>query len=182
MTDLWSFHTDVGADSADLDGMTVEATDGSVGKVQDVVDDVDGAYLLVDTGLPLIGKTIFLPAGLFPDLGIPTWTPAANVFLRLLGAAYLAIALVEILGFAEAAHRRSAAMLGLISSAVTSLVLCRDIFYGELWNWGVFGWALMMMWLLLYAVFAVALLVTGLPVLLGRAETTHAAARRRTLP
>lgn len=129
---------------------------------------IKAVLTLVFWVLPLI----FLPAGLFPDLGIPTWTPAANVFLRLLGAAYLAIALVELLGFAEAAHRRTAAMLGLISSAVTSLVLCRDIFYGELWNWGVFGWALMMMWLLLYAVFAVALLVTGLPVLLGRAETT----------
>jgi hypothetical protein len=33
----------------------------------------------------------------------------------------------------------------------------------------------MMMWLLLYAAFTVALLVTGLPVMLGRAETTHAA-------
>jgi hypothetical protein len=130
---------------------------------------VKAVLTLVFWVLPLI----FLPAGLFPDLGIPTWTPAANVFLRLLGAAYLSIALVEILGFAEAAHRRSAAMLGLISSAVTSIVLCRDIFYGELWNWGLFGWALMMTWLFLYTAFAVALLVTGLPVLLGRAESTH---------
>jgi hypothetical protein len=30
----------------------------------------------------------------------------------------------------------------------------------------------MMMWLLLYAAFTVALLVTGLPVLLGRSEAT----------
>ena len=119
--------------------------------------------------LPLL----FLPAGLFPDLGIPTWTPAANVFLRLLGGAYLAISLVEIWGFIDSVHRRSAVLLGIVSSVVTSVVLCRDIFYGELWNWGIFGWALMLMWLLSYTLFAVALTVTGLSTLLGRAETAH---------
>ena len=36
--------------------------------------------------------------------------------------------------------------------------------------WGVFGWFLMLMWLLFYTVFAIALLVTGLSTLLGRAE------------
>ena len=71
MSDLWSFRDDVGADRADLDGMTVEAVDGSVGSVQDVIDDVDGAYLLIDTGPPILGKTVFLPAGLVTaiDLG-----------------------------------------------------------------------------------------------------------------
>ena len=56
MTDLWSFRDDVGADRADLDGLTVEAVDGSVGSVQDVISDIDGAYLLIDTGLPLVGS------------------------------------------------------------------------------------------------------------------------------
>ncbi|MBY0278420.1 hypothetical protein K2Z84_24080 [Candidatus Binatia bacterium] len=129
---------------------------------------IKAVLTLVFWVLPLL----FLPAGLFPDLGIPTWTPAANVFLRLLGGAYLAIALVEIWGFIDSVHRRSAALLGLVSSSVTSIVLCRDIFYGELWNWGLFGWALMLLWLLLYTLFAIALLVTGLPTLLGRAETS----------
>jgi uncharacterized membrane protein len=134
---------------------------------------VKAVLTLVFWVLPLL----FLPAGLFPDLGIPTWTPAANVFLRLLGGAYLAIALVELWGFVDSVHRRSAVLLGIVSSVVTSFVLCRDIFYGELWNWGVFGKALMLLWLLLYTVFAIALLVTGLGTLLGRAETTttHAA-------
>jgi hypothetical protein len=132
---------------------------------------IKAVLTLVFWVLPLL----FLPAGLFPDLGIPTWTPAANVFLRLLGAAYLSIAIVELWGALNAAHRRSAALLGIVSSAVTSLVLCRDIFYGELWNWGVFGWALMLLWLLLYTVFAIALLVTGLSTVLGRAEAVLSA-------
>ena len=70
MSDLWSFRENVGADRADLDGMTVEAVDGSVGSVQDVIDDVDGAYLLVDTGPPILGKTVFLPAGLVTAIDV----------------------------------------------------------------------------------------------------------------
>src|SRR3954470_18280684 len=70
MSDLWSFREDVGADRADLDGMTVEGVDGSVGSWQDVISDVDGAYLLVDTGPPIIGKTVLLPAGLVTAIDV----------------------------------------------------------------------------------------------------------------
>ena len=68
--DLWNFRADVGHDRADLDGMTVEAVDGSVGSVKDVIDDVDGAYLLVDTGLPLVGSTVLVPAGLVTAIDV----------------------------------------------------------------------------------------------------------------
>jgi len=68
--DLWSFRDDVGHDRADLHGMTVEAVDGSVGKVQDVINDIDGAYVLVDTGPPILGKTVFLPAGLITGIDV----------------------------------------------------------------------------------------------------------------
>jgi PRC-barrel domain protein len=70
MSDLWSFRDNVGADRANLDGLTVEAVDGSVGKVQDLISDVDGSYLLVDTGLPLVGKTVLLPAGLVKAIDV----------------------------------------------------------------------------------------------------------------
>jgi hypothetical protein len=50
--------------------MAVEAVDGSVGKVQDVISDVDGSYLLIDTGLPLVGKTVLLPAGLVTGIDV----------------------------------------------------------------------------------------------------------------
>src|SRR5215211_9247500 len=70
MSDLWSFREEVGAERADLDGMTIEAVDGSVGSVKDVIDDVDGAYLLVDTGLPLVGSTVLVPAGLVTEVDV----------------------------------------------------------------------------------------------------------------
>ena len=69
MADLWNFREDVGHDRADLDGMTVEAVDGGVGSVKDVINDVDGAYLLVDTGPPILGKTVLVPAGLVTAIG-----------------------------------------------------------------------------------------------------------------
>jgi hypothetical protein len=64
-TDLWKFRGDVGSDRADLKGLTVEAIDGKLGKVDEVVtDDNGGTYLVVDTsGLPLIGRTVMVPAG-----------------------------------------------------------------------------------------------------------------------
>ena len=70
MAELWSFRDDVGADRADLTGMTVEGVDGSVGNVKDVVSDLDGAYLLVDTGLPLVGSTVLVPAGLVTAIDV----------------------------------------------------------------------------------------------------------------
>jgi hypothetical protein len=70
MSDLWSFREDVGAERAELDGMTVEAVDGSVGNVKDVISDIDGSYLLVDTGLPLVGSTVLVPAGLVTEIDV----------------------------------------------------------------------------------------------------------------
>ena len=70
MSELWNFRDDVGHDRADLDGMTVEAVDGSVGSVKDVIEDVDGAYLLVDTGPPIVGKTVLVPAGLVTAIDV----------------------------------------------------------------------------------------------------------------
>lgn len=60
---LWKFQSGVGHDRADLRGMSVEAIDGGIGKVKDVVDQGDRAYLVVDTGPWILGKTVLLPAG-----------------------------------------------------------------------------------------------------------------------
>ncbi|WP_413760444.1 PRC-barrel domain-containing protein [Streptomyces sp. MMBL 11-3] len=47
----------------DLTGYRVEATDGSIGKVDKHSDEVDDAYLVVDTGAWIFGKEVLLPAG-----------------------------------------------------------------------------------------------------------------------
>jgi hypothetical protein len=68
---LWMFPSNVGSDRADLTGLTVEAIDGKVGKVGSVIEHEDGKYLLVDTsGIPLMGKTIVVPAGLVQGIDV----------------------------------------------------------------------------------------------------------------
>jgi hypothetical protein len=140
------------------------------------------AWKIVLSILFWILPLLLLPAGLFPELGIPTWTPAAKVFLRLLGTAYLAIALVETWGFFDAARRPGAVLAGFASSLGATIVLWHDVFYGELWNWAVIGKVLVSIWLLLHGTFTIALLATGLPTLLGRPEPKAATPDESTSP
>ncbi|MGW2305817.1 PRC-barrel domain-containing protein [Streptomyces sp. NPDC001809] len=61
---VWSYKSTAGHLSGiDLTGYKVEATDGSIGKVDKHSDEVDDAYLVVDTGVWIFGKEVLLPAG-----------------------------------------------------------------------------------------------------------------------
>jgi hypothetical protein len=62
--ELWAFRAGLDSEGADLRGMAVHALDGSIGKVDEVVERESRAFLLVDTGPWIFGKTIKLPAGL----------------------------------------------------------------------------------------------------------------------
>ncbi|MFB7540265.1 PRC-barrel domain-containing protein [Streptomyces zaomyceticus] len=60
---VWSYKSTVGhLAGTDLTGYKVEATDGSIGKVDKHSDEVDDAYLVVDTGVWIFGKEVLLPA------------------------------------------------------------------------------------------------------------------------
>ncbi len=48
----------------DVSGFEVEATDGSIGKVDDATYETGDSYLVVDTGPWIFGKKVMLPAGL----------------------------------------------------------------------------------------------------------------------
>ncbi|WP_234313151.1 hypothetical protein [Streptomyces purpeochromogenes] len=65
MTDnLWGYQPAAGHTvGTDLIGYKVEATDGSIGKVDKHSDDVTSSYLVVDTGVWIFGKHVLLPAG-----------------------------------------------------------------------------------------------------------------------
>jgi hypothetical protein len=61
---MWGYQPTSGrVAGADLIGYKVEATDGSIGKVDKHSDDVGAAYLVVDTGVWIFGKHVLLPAG-----------------------------------------------------------------------------------------------------------------------
>ena len=61
--DIWMFRTEPSLQSADVIGFSVEATDGSIGKVDEATVDAGRSYLIVDTGPWIFGKTVMLPAG-----------------------------------------------------------------------------------------------------------------------
>lgn len=47
----------------DLVGYKVEATDGTIGKIDKHSEDVGASHLVVDTGVWIFGKHVLLPAG-----------------------------------------------------------------------------------------------------------------------
>ncbi|MFE3558925.1 PRC-barrel domain containing protein [Streptomyces sp. NPDC059193] len=61
---VWAYRVGVDYLAADLTGYGVEALDGGIGKVDKHSDEVTDAYLVVDTGVWILGKEVLLPAGL----------------------------------------------------------------------------------------------------------------------
>ncbi|WP_116996806.1 PRC-barrel domain-containing protein [Desertimonas flava] len=62
MTNIWNYRADVMSDVA-LIGFDVEATDGHIGKVDDLTAESDAASLVVDTGFWIFGKKRVIPVG-----------------------------------------------------------------------------------------------------------------------
>ncbi|MEV0585291.1 PRC-barrel domain containing protein [Nonomuraea sp. NPDC050310] len=61
--DMWTYGSGVyGDDSLDIVGFDVEATDGSIGSVDEASNAVGDSYLVVDTGPWIFGKKRVLPA------------------------------------------------------------------------------------------------------------------------
>ncbi|MGW7101836.1 PRC-barrel domain-containing protein [Streptomyces sp. NPDC054838] len=61
---VWGYRETSGrALGADLTGYKVEATDGSIGKVDKHSDEVGSSYIVVDTGPWIFGREVLLPAG-----------------------------------------------------------------------------------------------------------------------
>jgi hypothetical protein len=61
---LWAYR-DSGMASAEapIAGYTVEATDGSIGSVDEATYEVGSSYIVVDTGHWIFGKKVMIPAG-----------------------------------------------------------------------------------------------------------------------
>jgi hypothetical protein len=61
MQDLWTYDSKLD-DTKDLEGLDVQATDGSIGSVDEATNEVGASYIVVDTGLWIFGKKVMLPA------------------------------------------------------------------------------------------------------------------------
>lgn len=67
--DLWTYRerSELGSNvvdtHSDLTGFSVEAIDGSIGKVDEATYEVGRSYMVVDTGPWIFGKKVMIPAG-----------------------------------------------------------------------------------------------------------------------
>jgi hypothetical protein len=61
-TDIWTYR-DQSWLTTQVTGYSVEATDGSIGKIDEASYDVGAGYIVVDTGPWIFGKKVMLPAG-----------------------------------------------------------------------------------------------------------------------
>ena len=62
--DPWNYRPDANWSAAhDIVGYHVEATDGSIGKVDQASHAMEESYLVIDTGPWIFGKKVMLPAG-----------------------------------------------------------------------------------------------------------------------
>jgi hypothetical protein len=63
MARIWDYDYEGHAHNVDLVGYSVEATDGSIGKIDEATYEAGSSYIVVDTGPWIFGKKVFLPAG-----------------------------------------------------------------------------------------------------------------------
>lgn len=67
MADIWNYDTALDHD-ADLVGYDVEATDGSIGHIDEATNEAGASYVVVDTGPWIFGKKVLLPAGVITSI------------------------------------------------------------------------------------------------------------------
>jgi hypothetical protein len=70
---MWEY-SDVTWSSVDLVGFSVEALDGSIGKIDEASNDVGSRYIVVDTGPWIFGKKVLLPAGIIDAVDLEDTT------------------------------------------------------------------------------------------------------------
>jgi hypothetical protein len=71
--DIWAYRDRTWID-VDLVGFSVEALDGSIGKIDEASYDVNAGYLVVDTGPWIFGKKVLLPAGVVDSVDLEETT------------------------------------------------------------------------------------------------------------
>jgi hypothetical protein len=64
MSNVWKHRDGAWSDDQDVVGYDVEATDGSIGRIDASTAETDRAFVVVDTGMWIFGKKRIIPAGL----------------------------------------------------------------------------------------------------------------------
>lgn len=75
--EIWTYRDET-ITGLDLTGYSVEATDGSIGKIGEATNEVGSSYIVVDTGPWIFGKHVLLPAGVITRVDRETETVYVN--------------------------------------------------------------------------------------------------------
>jgi len=70
---IWEY-SDITWSSVDLVGFSLEALDGSIGKIDEASNDIGARYIVVDTGPWIFGKKVLLPAGIIDAVDLDETT------------------------------------------------------------------------------------------------------------
>jgi hypothetical protein len=108
---------------------------------------------------------LLLPVQWFPTFGLPEPPLEQLVFLRLLGAAYLALIVGYALAWRSPARHPGAILVGIVSNGLAALVIVSVGASGAFATWPLLGSIYIWGSALLTAVLAVALAQTGQPLL-----------------
>ena len=108
---------------------------------------------------------LLLPAPWFPAFGIPEPPAAQLIFVRLLGAAYLALVVGYALAWRAPARHPSAILVGIVSNGLAALVIVSVGAGGGFTSWPVLGALYIWGSAAVTAALAAALIVTGRPLL-----------------
>ena len=73
MQDIWAYRERTWAE-IDLVGFSVEALDGSIGKIDEASYEVGAGFVVVDTGPWIFGKKVLLPAGVIDTVDLDETT------------------------------------------------------------------------------------------------------------
>jgi hypothetical protein len=70
--DPWNYREGgyTGGGETNWTGFDVEATDGSIGSIDEATYDTDASYIVVDTGPWIFGKKVLLPAGVINNVDV----------------------------------------------------------------------------------------------------------------
>ena len=77
--ELWEYRGTITADVTSIDGFDVEATDGSIGHVDEATYEAASSYVVVDTGPWIFGRKVVVPGGAIDRIDLD----ARKVFVAL---------------------------------------------------------------------------------------------------
>ena len=123
------------------------------------------AIKIAATVLLWAAPALLLPRTWFPIVGIPEPSEAHVVFVRLLGAAYVALLTGYVLAWRGPARHPDMILVGAVSNGLAALIILRVGSGGGFESWSALGVTYMWGSAIVAAALSIALVVTGRPLL-----------------